>query len=51
MIVFVGQLVLIKPSIALAEPPLATTDVSVIGGAQGEIIGGAQDEEIGAGAP
>jgi len=51
MITFIGSLAILRPSIALDEPPLATTDVFVIGGAQGEIIGGAQGEEIGAGTP
>jgi hypothetical protein len=51
MTTFIGSLVILRSSIALAEPPLATTDVVVIGGAQGEIISGAQGEEIGAGTP
>ena len=51
MIIILGNLAILRPYIILDEPPLATTDVIVIGGAQGEIIGGAQGEEIGAATP
>ncbi len=51
MILIIGNLVMIKSQTPAAEPPPATTDVWVIGGAQGEIIGGAGGEEIGGGTP
>jgi hypothetical protein len=47
MIVFIGQLVLLRPSIALDAPPPATTDVFVLGGEGGDIVGGEGGDELG----
>ena len=39
MFYFLGGLVLPKPLVATAEPPIATADVFVVGGEGGDVIG------------
>lgn len=47
MTVFLGSLVLTKPTIPTVEPPPAASDVFVIGGQGGDILGGQAGDEIG----